>query len=269
MPSGIISSGGVYTAPATAGTHTVQVTDTAQNTSKAAVTVSSGIMVDFGGRTNTQFAIPTGILGVNHLDWWYVAGVPQQIAKTGLKLSRTYGNLPQVYATPQPNWTAIDSQIAKVKAAGFHVLLQLLLTPPWLQPNPNSCTGDKSKAPPTSANAWALLAKSYVAHMDATFPGVVTDYEIWNEPDAGGMCGTTDKLGSYLALYAAAAPLMKQQALADRATIRVGGPAASNMNHHLVPGAADERGHGSLCRFRELSPVLRRLEQQQCRMGHE
>ncbi len=227
---GIISSGGVYTAPAAAGTHTVQVTDSSQNTSKAAVTVSSGITVDFGGRTDTKFAIPTGILGVNHVDWWYVAGVPQQIANTGLKLSRTYANLPQVYATVQPNWTAIDPQIAKLKAAGFHVLLQLLLTPPWLQPNPNSCTGDKSKAPPTSPSAWALLAKSYVAHMDATFPGVVTDYEIWNEPDAGGMCGTTDKLASYEALYAAAAPLMKQQARADGATIRVGGPAASNMN---------------------------------------
>ena len=66
--------------------------------------------------------------------------------------------------------------------------------------------------------------------MDQKFPGLVTDYEIWNEPDSGGMCGTTNALNSYLALYAAAAPQIKKQAAADGFKVRVGGPAASSMN---------------------------------------
>jgi len=59
---------------------------------------------------------------------------------------------------------------------------------------------------------------------------VVTDYEIWNEPDTGGMCTGKDKLQTYLALYAAVAPQIKQQVAADGATARVGGPAAATNN---------------------------------------
>ncbi len=227
---GTISADGVYTAPNSAGTHTIKATDSAQNTSEASITVAPGFAIDFGSRSSTQYPIPAGILGVNHVDWWYVNGVPERIAQAGFTLSRTYATIPQVYATRQPDWTVIDPQIAKLKAAGFHVLLQLSFTPAWLQPTPNTCTPDLTKAPPADVNAWAEIAKAYVAHMDQKFPGVVTDYEIWNEPDSGGMCGTSDKLNSYLALYAAAAPLIKQQAAADGATVRVGGPAASSMN---------------------------------------
>src|SRR5215469_2908518 len=107
--------------------------------------------------------------------------------------------------------------------------MQLAFTPAWLQANTTGCGSDPTKAVPSDVKAWALLAKAIVSHMDQKFPGMVTGYEIWNEPDAGGMCGTTDKLGSYIALYAAAAPVIKQQAAADGATVRVGGPAASSM----------------------------------------
>jgi len=69
--------------------------------------------------------------------------------------------------------------------------------------------------------------------MDAKFPGVVTDYEIWNEPNASGLCGP-DHLKSYMTLYAAAAPLMKAQAATDGATIRVGGPGTAGFQPDWV-----------------------------------
>ena len=206
------------------------INDSQVSSSTEAVTASSGIAVDFGYRTTREHYLPAGILGANHVDWWYSRAEELRIAQAGITLSRTYANLAQIYATRTPDWNAIDPQIAELRASGFHVLMQLAFTPSWLQPTPNSCGSDKTKAPPINVNRWAQLAESIVAHMDEIFPGTVVDYEIWNEPDSGGMCGTTNKLNSYLALYAAAAPLIKQQADADEKAVRVGGPAASNMN---------------------------------------
>jgi len=228
--AGTISADGIYTAPASPGAHTIQVTDTANNASKALVTVSSGIVADFGSRSDTRYPIPAGILGINHADWFYAQAQEAQVAQAGFTLSRTYARVSDIFATSQANWAAIDPQMTKLKASGFHVLMQLAFTPPWLQSNISGCGSDNTKAVPADVNAWALLAKAIVAHMDQKFPGMVTAYEIWNEPDAGGMCGTPDKLGSYLALYAATAPAIKQQADSDGATVKVGGPAASFMS---------------------------------------
>jgi len=228
---GTIDSGGVYTAPPLAGTHTIKGVDaTLSQSSEAIATVASAITVDFGSRTDTRHPIPAGILGVNHVDWLPDQEAIGLVAQAGFTLSRTYANIPLVYAARNPDWSQIDPQIAGLQAAGFHVLLQVAYTPKWMLPKANKCGVGNTKSAPADAEAWAQLAQSFVAHMDATFPGVVTDYEIWNEPDAGGMCATGNKLDSYLALYAAAAPLMKQQAAADGATIRVGGPATSSMN---------------------------------------
>jgi hypothetical protein len=213
----------------------VKGTDNAlSKSSEAVVTVASGIVVDFGSRTNKQFPISAGILGVNHVDWLPTPADKSLLSEAGFTLSRTYAEIPTVYESKKPNWAKIDGEIAELKAAGFHVLLQLSMTPKWLQPHPNSCKTENTKAPPSNPATWAQLAKAYVAHMDAKFAGVVTDYEIWNEPDTGGMCGTSDRLKTYLAIYAAAAPVIKQQAAADGATIRVGGPATSGMNETWV-----------------------------------
>lgn len=227
---GTISAAGVYTAPVAPGTHTIQGTDAANHTSKAAVTVTPGIVADFGSRSDTRYPIPAGILGINHADWFYAQAQEVQVAQAGFTLSRTYAKVSDIFPTSTANWTAIDPQMTKLQASGFHVLMQLAFTPAWLQSNISGCGSDPTKAAPADVNAWALLAKSIVAHMDQKFPGMVTSYEIWNEPDAGGMCGTANKLNSYLALYAAAAPAIRQQAAADKATVRVGGPAASYMN---------------------------------------
>jgi hypothetical protein len=225
--AGVISSTGIYTAPAATGKHTIQAADSAKRTDQATATVASGIVVDFGSRAETRYPIPAGILGINHADWFNAPSEVAQVAKAGFTLSRTYAKLSDIYPAKQPDWTAIDPAMARLQASGFHMLMQLAFSPWFLRSNLDKCGADPTKAAPNDVNAWALLAQSIVAHMDQKFPGMVTDYEIWNEPDSGGMCGTTDKLASYLALYAAAAPAIKQQAAADGATVRVGGPALS------------------------------------------
>lgn len=77
-------------------------------------------------------------------------------------------------------------------------------------------------------NRYAQLAASFVTHIDQDFPGVVQDYEIWNEPDGGGLCGSSNsqsgKLSSYLAIYAAVGPAMRSAAKADGVQIHIGGP---------------------------------------------
>jgi hypothetical protein len=232
---GTIAGDGLYTAPATPGKHTVRVTDpTLNKTSGAVVNVFSGISVDFGSRNNTKYPIPSGILAINHLDGLHNPSDMALAASAGFKVSRTYANVPLVYATQTPDWTKIDPLIANLQALGVHVILQVAYTPVWLQPNPNPCGAGNTTAAPTNINIWAQLAASYVAHMDQKFPGVVTDYEIWNEPDSGSLCGNTNRLNTYLALYAAAAPLMKQQAAADGATIRVGGPTTAGANQTWI-----------------------------------
>jgi len=66
--------------------------------------------------------------------------------------------------------------------------------------------------------------------LNQAFPGLVFDYEIWNEPDLlRALCvsdgsGTT-RLNTYIAMYAAAANAMRAQANADGVQIRIGGPA--------------------------------------------
>ena len=107
--------------------------------------------------------------------------------------------------------------------------------PSWLRPSPNPCgSGDPQWAAPTDVNKWAQLAASTLLTSTRFIP-VVIDYEIWNEPEIqSSFCvsGNTDdlRLSKYLALYAAAASAMKEQAARDGATIRVGGPAISHQS---------------------------------------
>ena len=249
---GTITSDGVYTAPNTAGKHSVRVTDNTLNkTSGATVTVFSSINVDFGSRTNQKYPIRAGILGVNHVDGLHNPTDEAMIAQAGVTLSRTYANLQTVYATQTPDWTKIDPLIANLSKVGMHVLLEIAYTPPWLQPNPNPCGAGNFAAAPTNDTTWGQLAASFVAHMDANFPGVVTDYEIWNEPNtADGLCvsSTSNKLNTYLAIYAAAAPLMKQR---PQRMARLSGLEDLSAPRRR-PYKPLQLNHGSLCGLYEL-----------------
>lgn len=224
---GTLTSSGVYTAPAVGGKHTVRVTDTTLNkTSGAIVTVFSNISADFGSRATTTYPIAANVLGAGRGEAMQTVADRTLLTQGGVTVSRLYAQIPLVYATQTPDWTKIDPLIASIQASGQKVLLQMSQTPPWLQPSPNPCGTGNNIVVPTDVNKWGQIAASYVAHFDAAFPGFIQDYEIWNEPNATGMCAS-NHLQSYMSIYAAAAPLMKQQAATDGVTIHIGGPVLS------------------------------------------
>jgi hypothetical protein len=190
------------------------------------VTVFSSITADFGSRANNTAAVPANIFGYGRGESLVSTDQRSLLSQAGVTVSRMSAQISNVFKSGQPDWKKIDPWIATVQAAGQHAILQLNQSPPGLQPTSGPCAGN-SFAAPTDINAWVEIARQYVAHMDATFPGVVTDYEIWNEPNSTGMCTTANHLDTYLALYGAAAPVMKNQAAQEGKTIRVGGPVLS------------------------------------------
>jgi len=227
---GTVTSAGIYTAPAAPGKHTVRVTDlTLNKTSGAVVNVFSNLSIDFGSRTDTTYPLPANMFGYGRGESIQSQSDRNMLTAAGVTSPRFYSQIPMVYATQTPDWTKVDPLLVSMKAAGQHPIVQLSLTPVWLQPTPNPCgTGNTSTAP-ADVQKWGQIAASYVAHIDAEFPGLVQDYEIWNEPNSTGMCAK-NHLETYLQIFGAAAPLMKQQAAADGATIHVGGPVLSGFS---------------------------------------
>lgn len=225
---GTISSSGLYTAPAAVGRHTVTATDSSLNKSSGApVTVYGDIEVDFGVRKNPAYPLAPELIGAVQVDDLHNASDIALVADV-VSASRTNAQIQTVYKTQTPDFTNINARIASLLAAGLHPILQLVSTPPFLQPNPNPCGAGNANVPPSDVNRWGQLAASYVADMDANFPGLVQDYEIWNEPDTGLLCGKN--INDYLAIYAAAAPLMK----AVNSNIRIGGPAVAGLDTTFI-----------------------------------
>ncbi|HWZ11849.1 MAG TPA: Ig-like domain repeat protein, partial [Acidobacteriaceae bacterium] len=233
---GTVTSSGVYTAPSRPGRHTVSATDASLNlTSGAGAIIYSKVTVDFAARSNPVYPILPDVFGANHADSLRATDIP--LVAGAVSGTRTLAKIPVVYATglQTPDWTKIDPQIASLKAAGLRPILQLTATPPFLQPSPSPCG---TNSVPTDVNQWGQIAASYVAHMDATFQDAgkpfVQDYEIWNEPNTGALCGS--KVSDYLAIYAAAAPLMKAQ----DSSIRIGGPAVSGFSVTFTSGVLSD-----------------------------
>jgi len=224
---GTITNDGVYTAPATPGKHTVRVTDSTLNkTSGAQVTSFTSITADFGLRDNSSPPIPPGMLGYGRGEALRGTSDRQLLTNAGLTETRLSSLASIVYATQTPDWTKIDPLIAAIQSTGQHAMLQLNQSPPWLQPTSGTCAGNAFAAP-TNITQWAQIAAEYVSHFNTKFPGVVQDYEIWNEPNATGMCTSADHLTTYMAIYAAAAPAMKKAAAQAGPPIRIGGPVLS------------------------------------------
>lgn len=190
------------------------------------------VTADFGLRELSTKRIPANMFGIN-LASMQDPGTLTALRTGGITLTRKMSQMPVVYATTTPNWQPMDWYIKLV--GGMHPLIVIAGTPLSLQPSPNPCGTGNSNVAPTNIGSWAKLAASYVAHFDKEFPGYVVDYEIWNEPELQpSLCvaDNTDatRLKTYLELYGAAAAAMKEQAAADNATIRVGGPALSEQS---------------------------------------
>ena len=234
--TGTITNAGMYTAPIADGKHTVTGIDNALGiTATATATVYSQVSVDFASRATTLRAIPTDLFGAERMDSVHNAADLALVEAGGISYARFYAQIPAVFATSTPNWSSIDTVIQRMSAGGVKVMLQMFQTPPWLQPNPNPCGSAVLDVLPTDFTSWGKMAAQYVKHMDETFPGVVTDYEIWNEPNTAALCDPSgSKMTDYLALYAAAAPLMRAQVKADGSSARIGGPATAGLQSAWV-----------------------------------
>jgi hypothetical protein len=182
---------------------------------------AQSVTVDFANRNNSTQVVAPGLLGV--------VGVGSTVSDataitllqgTGLTGDRIFASLAGIYSGGSPSYTLLDAQITRATNAGFgHPLLVLTDSPPAL--------GSSGCSVPSNVSTWASDAAAVVAHLDAVHPGVVRDYEIWNEPDSqASLCaGTTAaNLTAYLSIYAAAGAAIRTQAIADQATVRIGGP---------------------------------------------
>ncbi len=224
---GTVTDQGLYTAPNSPGTHQLVVSDNSLGTtSNSWITVFSNVSVDFGSRSPNANPVPPGLFGAQYLDSLHNAADLDMVKAGGITSGRLWAGIVNVFATSTPNWSAIDSSIAKIAAAGgMHVTVEMYQSPSWLQQN--NC-GTYSM--PSDVTAWASIAQQYVQHFDTKFPGVVTDYEIWNEPNIALCVPSGDStLTDYMKLYSAAAPLMKAQAKTDGQKIRVGGPVTAGV----------------------------------------
>ncbi len=238
--SGTISATGIYTAPSQAGGHTVQAVSQwdPSKSSSAQVNVAQGpggppttgqgIVADFNGGAPTAYPIPNGLLGAGVGGSLHPEALPL-ITQAGLTTTRFHANVQDTFANSTPDWSELDSKLAALKSAGMQAILEMDFTPNSLLPRPNPCASgvDQNYAYPTNLTRYAQLAAQYVTHIDANFPGVISDYEIWNEPDGGGLCAPhrtqKSKLNTYLSIYAAVAPALRAAAQQDGTSIRIGG----------------------------------------------
>lgn len=211
---------------------------------------SAAITVDFSSRQNPAYPIGKVLFGANGFGKIkYTSQLLTDISTAHIKLARLSVDMPTVFPTAastnpqQQNWADFDRTLTIVQSEGLQPILTLEFSPPWLQPQINPCPAGvaSSHVSPTmiqngvdvGPSQWGLLAAQVVAHMDATFPGMQPYYEMWNEPDgvtflcvpANDPNAGQTRLTEYTAIYAAAAPPMKQQAQQDHTTIQIGGPA--------------------------------------------
>lgn len=187
---------------------------------------SQTITADFAGRSGATPSVPSGLFSVGGVGSTVQASTPLNLMTTaGLNRTRFWVPLQQVYATSTPNFSYLDSNLTRMRAAGLHPLAVIYNTPPSLGPQACGAPSDPQK--------WGQMAASVVAHVDQNFPGLVQDYEVWNEPELYASFCISDaptRLSTYMAMFAAAGPAMHAQAQADGQTIHVGGPVISQLS---------------------------------------
>jgi PKD repeat protein len=187
---------------------------------------SQTVSANFGNRSVSTPVVPSGIFSVDGTGSTITdQGTISTLTSAGLSGTRFWIPLQQIYANSTANFNYLDKTLETMKDAGLHPLGVIYNTPPSL--------GSTPCAPPSDVWKWGQLAASVVAHVDQKFPGLMQDYEIWNEPElATSLCvaDATSRRNSYIALFAAAAAAMHAQAESDGETIRTGGPVISQLS---------------------------------------
>ena len=237
----------------------------AGQTQQSTITASSAdITVDFGTRQINAYPIPSTFLGVGGVGLKLVVrnnsnGNAIHQANFHLTKLGDYDFISQIFPTPasvtdqtKQNWSLFDTEMTLAANYNMQPLISLEYTPGWLQPQnqspprTNPCLTYNPPYDPHSVKPmylvngqdkgpqmWGQLAALVVAHVDQHFRQSHALYEIWNQPDGSQfLCvphndqnADQDRLTAYRAMFAAAAPLMKQQASKDGVQIKLGGPA--------------------------------------------
>ena len=194
------------------------------------VVQSQTVSADFGNRSGATPVVPGGFFGIGGVGTSLSdMGTISRLTAAGLNETRFWISLSQIYAQENPNFRSIDQTLQRMKSAGLHPIGVIYGTPPSL--------GSAPCAQPSDIWQWGQMAASVVAHVDQTFPGILEDYEIWNEPElTGSLCISDDtvRLNTYVSMFAAAASAMHAQAQADGEPIHTGGPAISQIVHAPV-----------------------------------
>ena len=188
---------------------------------------SQTVTADFASRSGSTPSVPAGLFSVGGAGSSINQPGPLNTLTTaGLDRTRIWIPLQQIFANKsKPNFNYLDKMLETVRTSGLHPLAVIYDTPPWLASKP--CDA------PSSVWQWGQLAASIVAHADKAFPGLVKDYEIWNEPElVTSLCisNATTRRNTYVSLFAEAAVAMHKQAEADGETIRTGGPVISQLS---------------------------------------
>jgi len=191
---------------------------------------AQNVSADFGNRSGATPVVPSGFFGIGGVGSSLSdLGTIRRLTTVGLNETRFWISLSQIYAKKNPNFRSIDRTLQTMKSAGLHPIGVIYGTPPSL--------GSTMCAQPSDIWQWGQMAASVVAHVDQKFPGVLEDYEIWNEPElSGSLCIPDDtvRLNTYVSMFAAAASAMHAQAQADGEPIRTGGPVISQIVHAPV-----------------------------------
>ena len=243
------------------------------NTPNTSGTPGTGaVTVDFGSRNNHAHPIPTTFLGIGGIGMdialthagGYVPQAGFRLTKLGDMdyMSLIFPTSASLTNASLQNWAMLDAQLTEAGNYNLQPMISLTYTPPWLQPQnqtPKQSNPCQTYNPPFSSSSvkpmylvngqdvgtqtWGKLAALVVAHVDRQFPRLQTLYEIWNQPDGGQfLCmpksdqnADQDRVTAYKAIFAAAAPLMRQQANRDGKQIKIGGPAlVYALQNHLT-----------------------------------
>jgi PKD repeat protein len=193
--------------------------------------LGQGVTADYNNHDGSDPIIHQNVFGING------GGSSLKDAKSlttlhgiGVTQTRFWVQFYTIFSKGVADFSTMDVNLDRMKAAGLTPMPVLNGTPPSI--------GTSNCAVPDTAK-WSIFAAQVVAHINAKYPGMVVDYEIWSEPDTqAALCpaANTDaaRLSAYLSLYSAAASAMHAQALADHQPIRTGGPALASPGSNLT-----------------------------------
>ena len=233
---------------------------------------SADVTVDFGARQNKAHPIPSTFIGAGGVGLKLVTKtIGSALPQANFRFTKLgdYDYMGLIFPTAssvthplQQSWAHIDEELQIALNYHLQPMIELGYTPSWLEPQnqkpprSNPCLGydppfvTHSAQPMYIVNGkdqgpqmWGRLAALVVAHVDAKFPQSHPLYEIWNQPDGSQfLCAPKGdpnpdqyRYNAYRAMYAAAAPQMKQQAQKDGVQIKIGGPAlVYALQNHLT-----------------------------------